>query len=391
MLQKAEAIKDYIVGLRRDFHKHPELGYHEVETSRRVAQELQHLGISYRTGVARTGIVADIKKGDGPTVLVRADMDALPVQEESGVAFASEVPGMMHACGHDTHTAMLLGVAKLLQAEDFKGTVRLLFQPSEEGNYDDPDGYSGARRSIADGVLEGVDAAIGLHQISTIDSGKIVLAPGGALAATDLFEIEVKGKAAHGGHCAESGVDAILIATQLVQSINTIVSRHVRALDTAVISICTIEGGHAANIVADHVRMTGTIRALSEETHREIHRLIETRCEHFGAMYGAEVSFNVTLDIPVTENDPRVTKIVSGAAGEIFGADGVVDDLRTMGGEDFAFVSQHVPSAFALLGTRVTEGEVYPMHNPKMVINEDMLPSGSAYLALAALRLIEAL
>ncbi|SKA82653.1 M20 metallopeptidase family protein [Desulfobaculum bizertense] len=390
MKNKALAIKDEMTSLRRHFHQFPEMGYREFKTSARVREELEKLGLSC-TGIARTGLVADLKKGEGPTVLVRADMDALPVQEETDLPFASQVPGCMHACGHDVHTAVLLGVVKLLRDEEFSGTFRFFFQPSEEGNYDDPDGFSGARRACAEGLLQGVDAALGLHQLSVVPTGKIVLTPKAAFAATDLFEIVVHGKAAHGGAMPEKGIDAILVASELVQTLNTVVARNISPQQTAVISIGTIEGGDAPNIVADTVRITGNIRALDEGVHKRIHELIEQRCAGVAAAHGAKIDFTVTLDIPVTYNDERMTALAQEAARKVAGADAVIADMPSMGGEDFAFIAQRVPSAFAFLGTHKPGTEAIPMHNAKMVVDEDALPIGAAYLSQAALDILRAL
>jgi len=182
MLEQAQSIKDYIIEIRRLVHQQPELGYQEVNTAKLVAKQLKALDLSYQTGIAKTGVIAEISKGNGPTVLIRADMDALPIHEETGLSFESKIPGVMHACGHDTHTAMLLGAAKLLTQASFKGTLRFLFQPSEESSYDDPDGFSGAQRVVAEGLLDDVDAAIGLHQMPTMPTASIAITKGSVMA-----------------------------------------------------------------------------------------------------------------------------------------------------------------------------------------------------------------
>jgi len=388
MRDKAQAIRDYIVNIRRDIHQHPELGYREFNTSKLVGQLLDDIGVSCLTGFAQTGIVAEIKRGSGATVLVRADMDALPIHEDTGLEYHSRNPGVMHACGHDTHTAMLLGAVKLLNSESFQGTVRFLFQPSEEGSYDDPDGFSGAQRIIAEGAIKGVDAAIGLHQIPTMETGSIAITSGSVMAAADFFEIVISGKSAHAGMSPEAGIDAVVIAAELISSLQTIVSRQVGPKETAVVSVSTIEGGSAPNVLADKVRLTGTVRAMDEDVHQKILKLIRARCDAFAAMYETRIAVKIFYRVPVTVNDAGVSKVASRSATQIFGKHNVMHNVSIMGGEDFAYIARQVPSCFALLGTRIIQGEAYPLHSPKMMVNEDALPLGTAYLAQTALDLL---
>lgn len=389
MLERAKNITDFIVQARREIHQHPELGYQEVRTAQYVAQQLDEMAIEYKTGFAKTGVIAEISKGSGPTILLRADMDALPIQEDTGLEFQSQVPGVMHACGHDTHTAMLLGAVKLLKDESFKGTLRFLFQPAEEGNYDDPDGFSGAQRMILEGALDDVDAAIGLHQIPTMDTGAIAITEGSVLAAADFFEIDISGKSAHAGVSPEKGIDAVVIASELILSLQTIVSRQVNPRDTAVLSVSTIEGGSAANIVAEKVYLTGTIRSLKESTREKILELMQARCDAFAAMYKTRIDLKFYYSVPLTVNDTRVSELTRKAASKIFNDNNVFNDVTIMGGEDFAYIARKVPSCFALLGTKVPNGEAHPLHSPKMIVNEQALPYGTAYLVQAALDLVK--
>ncbi|WP_455221184.1 M20 metallopeptidase family protein [Kaarinaea lacus] len=391
MLDKAHTIKDFIVNIRREIHRHPELGYQEINTAKLITRELDAIGIPYQTGFAKTGVIAELKQGSGATVLVRADMDALPIQENTGLEFQSKNEGVMHACGHDTHTAMLLGAVRMLKKQSFNGTLRFLFQPAEENNYDDPDGFSGAQRMIVEGALQGVDAAIGLHQIPTMPTGEIAITSGAVMAAADFFEIVITGKSAHAGVSPEAGIDAVVIAAELIMSLQTIVSRHVGPKDTAVVSVSTIEGGNAANIVADRVRLTGTIRALNEHTHQKLLQLIRARCDAFADMHNTTIDFKLFYSVPVTVNDSEISRVARASAQKIFGAQYVQDDVTIMGGEDFAYIAQQVPSCFALLGTKIVEGEAHPLHSPKMLINEDALPMGAAYLAQAAMDLLSQL
>ncbi|MDX1811310.1 MAG: M20 family metallopeptidase, partial [Gammaproteobacteria bacterium] len=374
MLEKARAIQDYISKIRREIHRHPELGYQEVNTAKIVARCLDELGVSYKTGVAKTGLLAEISQGDGPTILLRADMDALPVHEETGLSFQSQIAGVMHACGHDTHTEMLLGAIKLLKDEHFNGTLRFLFQPSEEGSYDDPEKLSGAQRAIREGVLSGIDAAIGLHQYPTLDTGKIAVTQGAIMAAADFFEIRIQGKSAHAGVCPEVGIDAIAIAAELIQSLNTIISRQVSPMDTAVLSICTIEGGSAPNVIADQVKLTGTLRAMQEVTHQKIRQAIQSRCDALATIHHTQIDVEYFYSVPVTRNDPTIQSVAFSSATKIVGEGLVVDDLSIMGGEDFGYIAQAIPSCFALLGTKVYEGEAFPLHSPRMCVNEDAFP-----------------
>ncbi|WP_455200061.1 M20 metallopeptidase family protein, partial [Kaarinaea lacus] len=263
-----------------------------------------------------------------------------------------------------------------------------LFQPAEEGNYDDPDGFSGAQRMIVEGALEGVDAAIGLHQMPTIPTGTIAITTGSVMAAADFFEIIVTGKSTHAGLSPEEGIDAVLISAELILSLQTIVSRQVGPTKTAVISVSTIEGGSAANVIADKVRLSGTIRALDEDIHQHILKSIQARCDAFSAIYNTDINFKVYYGVPVTVNDANISSVATQAARKVFDDRNVIDGVTIMGGEDFAYIGQKVPSCYALLGTKVTNGEAYPLHSPKMVVNEDALPFGSAYLAQTALDLL---
>ena len=401
-LEKAQAIQDEIIRIRRHIHKHPELSYKESNTAAFVAQCLDEMNVHYRSGVARTGLIAEISK-DGeqeidlksgkapisPIVIVRADMDALPIQEDTDLEFASCINGVMHACGHDTHTAMVLGVVRLFKDLAFKGTVRFLFQPAEEGAADDPEGLSGARRMVLEGACDGVSAALGLHQIPTLPTGFISIRNAGVMAAADAFKIQVIGKSSHAGATPELGIDAIAISAEVINAIHHIVSRNISPHDTAVISIGTIRAGTALNVIADKATMYGTIRSVKEKSGKLLREKVKAICEHIGEIHNTEIHFNILESIPVTMNDVGVTDMCKKAAAKIIPEEKIIQLDTVMGTEDFAFIAKEVPSCFILLGTRVTDGPAHSIHNSKMVVNEDALPIGTAYFAQAALDLLD--
>lgn len=388
MFKKAQAIAADIIALRRELHRFPELGYQEVHTAQLVCQELDRLGISYQAKVAKTGVVAEISHGSGKTVALRADMDALPISEATDLPFSSEHPGVMHACGHDAHTAMLLGAARLLKDESFAGTVRLLFQPSEEDNCGDPDGYSGAKRMLVEGALQGVDCALGLHQAPMLPTGTISLRDGAVLAAADHFEIVVQGRSAHAGVNPEEGIDAIVIAAELIGHLQTIVSRKVSPNDQAVISVGGISGGNSYNIIADRVVLSGTTRALDDQVYQRNLAQIRTICASLAEMHGAKIEFRLLHAVPVTMNHPQVTAAARRSAAKVFPQPGILAVPPLLGGEDFAYIAAEIPACFAILGTQAPDGPPYSLHHPQMRLDEAALPLGSAFLAQAALDLL---
>lgn len=402
MLQEALDIQDDIIKNRRHIHQHPELSYQESNTAKYVASCLEQMGVYHKTGMAITGVVAEISKNGHeeidlaaghkpvePIIIVRADMDALPIQEDTGLDFASRVDGVMHACGHDTHTAMVLGVVKLLKNKPFKGTVRFLFQPAEEGPANDPEGLTGAQRMVQEGVCDNVSAALGLHQIPTLPTGLISIRHHAVMSAADGFRIRVIGKSSHAGATPELGIDAIAISAEVINSINNIVSRNVSPHDTAVISIGTIRAGTALNVIADKATMHGTMRTTSEKTRSRIKEKMAAICKHIGHIHNTEIHFDILGSIPVTMNDPKLAELCKSAAAKVIGEDKIIELDTVMGTEDFAFYTQKVPACFVLLGTRVEEGPAHSIHNSRMVVNEKALPIGTAYFAQAALDLLE--
>jgi amidohydrolase len=361
---------------------HPEVGFKEIRTASRVAEILETKGFQVRTGVGRTGVVADIGKGH-PIVAIRADMDALPIQEENDTPFASQVPGVMHACGHDAHTAIGLGVAYLLAEEKHPGTVRFIFQPAEE--IDDEEGLSGAPRMIEDGALEGVDTILALHVDAALTTGDISIDAGPSTACVDTFYATIIGKGGHGSKPHEV-VDPIYIAGHVILALHGIISRRLDPFDPAVVSIGSIHGGVVDNVIPERVEMSGTIRYLKPEVKEQIHTEIRRAMEVARSM-GGDFELRIESDCPSISNDRAVVDLLRGVATELLGDESIKPVVPDMGGEDFSFFSNQVPGAMFDLGCLI-EGDERIHHNPRFDIDEQCLHIGVAILAEAALRLV---
>ncbi len=380
-------------GYREAIHRQPELGYHEEKTAALVAQVLQKLGLEVRTSVGGHGVVG-ILQGckPGRVVGLRADMDALSITEQTEVPWKSEVEGVMHACGHDTHTAMLLGAAHVLSElkDRLEGTVVFVFQPSEECS---PTG--GAPYMIAEGVLEDpkIDAMLGLHVWPTLKTGTIGLQTGAVSAASDRLKITVHGTASHAS-MPQFGVDAVVAGASMVMALQTIVSRSVSANDAAVLTLGTVSGGDRYNIVADKVEYDGTVRTFAPEVRKtmneKIHRTARYACEALGASCDVDYRYGY----PSTMNDPEVTAKAQKAVIALLGEANLLTGLPVHpGGEDFAFFAEKVPAAFAWLGCCPEEiplEEMPPIHNAKFLPDQKALPLGVCFLALGALELLQA-
>jgi len=374
-----EAIKDKIISTRRDIHQHPELAFNEHRTAKLVAERLKSLGIDVQTDVGKTGVVGTMRgKNSGKTIALRADMDALPMQETGDLPYKSQNDGIMHACGHDGHTAMLLGVAEALSKkyDQLKGTVKFIFQPAEEGQ-------GGARYMIEDGALEGVDEIYGLHLWNYQKYGTIGVKPGPIMAAADLFEITVHGKGGHGA-TPQGTKDAVVIASHLVQTLQTIVSRNTNPIESTVVTIGQINGGYNFNIIADTVNLKGTTRAYTEENRQ----LIKTRMAEI--IKGTEQTFDCTIDFeyedgyPPTVNHLKESEKLLEAAKEIVG-DGAGNPYLSMGGEDFSYFLQKVPGCFFFVGSAPIDKEPLsvPHHCSHFDFDERALLVGSSvYLQL---------
>ena len=377
-----------LTAIRRHLHQIPEIGYQEFKTSAFICEKLTELGILFQKGFAKgTGIVATLQKGNGKTVLLRADIDALPMQEISGLDFASQHPGVMHSCGHDMHTTMLLGAASLLKDTDFEGTVKMVFQPSEEGTNGDVDKKSGGQRMVEEGVLDNVDYALALHVNPMAPVGMLNFTPGTALANAANFSLEIKGKSGHAGAAPHLTKDAVVIGSALVQNLQSIVARNIAPLESGVVSISEFHAGTAANVIADHARLTGTLRAMTDSNFELIKTRFQQIVDGTAAAFDTEIILSLDSFYPSVINDAAVVNQLKDVAAAVFPM-GLHPIEPTLGAEDFAFYSRKVPSAFYFLGAMSQQKGEFFLHHPRVIFNEDCLPLGAEFLAKAALRLV---
>jgi amidohydrolase len=386
MLDKARALEDQITAWRRDIHMHPELGFQEFRTARLVADTLREMGLEVETGVGKTGVVARIGEGR-PAIGIRADMDALPISEANDVPYASQTPGVMHACGHDAHTAILLGVAKMLNELPDRpaGEIRLLFQPSEEAA--DAENKSGAVRMIDDNALEDLDHVIALHVASTLPTGQIRVAPGFAHAAVDSFEAKILGKGGHGAYPHET-VDPTFILAQVINAIHGVRARQVSPVRAAVISIGAIHTGTANNIIPNVVEMNGTIRSYDEETRQILWKGLEAAFNIARAL-GGDYELKIIEGYPAGYNDPEVAGLMRDISAGFLGEDGVQSaEEPGMGAEDFAYMTRKAPGVMFGLGAKLDDHD-RPHHSPVFDLDERAFPIGAAVLAEAAVQLLK--
>jgi len=383
MLKTAHNIFEDLVHWRRDFHMHPELGFTETRTARIVADEREKMGYRVRRAVGKTGVLADIGDDDGPTIAIRADMDALPIQETDDRDYASLNSGIMHACGHDSHTAMALGAAAILAKENFPGRVRFLFQPSEE--VADAEGISGAPRMIEDGALEGVDIIIAQHVAPHAPVGRIGITSGPASGGVDSWFGKILGVGGHGAH-PDTVIDPFYILAHIIMGLNAIVSRRLEPFQPAVVSIGTIHGGFAQNVIPDTLEITGTLRYTNPEVHQqiqdEIRRVFEI-ARNLGGDY--KLAFE-NGGLPMI-NDGAVCELLSQAGAAVVGKENVQPQRPTLGAEDFSDFIARVPGAMFTLGTLI-EGDERTLHHPRFDIDERAMPIGTAMLVETALRFL---
>lgn len=388
IMTEAKAMLEETIELRRRIHRHPELGLTLPRTQATVLEALDGLGLDVRTGTRTTSVVARLSGArPGPTILLRGDMDALPMPEDTGLPFASEVPGAMHACGHDAHTAMLVGAARLLaeRRDALAGSVLFMFQPGEEG-------YHGARVMIEEGLLDGPHApsgAFAMHVTHRRAAGVISARAGATAAAADTLHVLVRGR---GGHASapHDCLDPIPVACEIVQALQTMVTRRVHVFDPAVVTIAKIEAGTTRNVIPETASLLGTIRTVSEATRESVIAGVQRVAEGVAAAHGAEATVEVTRGYPVTVNDDAFARFVLDTARDVLGPEGAQSAGHPMmGAEDFSYVLQRVPGAMANLGTRPDSGPVYPNHSNRMLLNESAMVAGVAMHAAVALRFLE--
>lgn len=390
MLARAQALADEMIRLRRDIHAHPELGFRETRTAALVADTLGEIGgITVRTGVGITGVVGELGSGDGPTIAIRADMDALPIHETASAPYVSTNPGVMHACGHDAHTAILLGTAHLLRerfaAEGLTGRVRLLFQPSEEDQ--DAEGHSGATRMIADGALDGVDAVIALHVDSLHPVGQVTVKSGWLTAAVDSFEGWITASGGHGAY-PHQGTDPLWMLIPVLSALHGIVARRVDPMKPAVVSLGQIHAGAASNVIPAEVYMEGTLRSFDPQVREQLIAEVEKALAVARAV-GGDYRMKVLRGYPAGWNDPGVTSVMEQVTGDLLGSEAVDTKRSGMGGEDFAYMCQRAPGAMIMLGAAIGDGVVRGHHTPIFDIDEACMPLGAAILAETTLRLLK--
>jgi amidohydrolase len=382
IINRLAEYQDEVAAWRHDLHRHPEILYDVHRTAATVAERLAEFGVDeVVTGLGRTGVVGVIrgKRGSASRVIgLRADMDALPLMEVTGKSYASTIPGKMHACGHDGHTAMLLGAAKYLaETRNFDGTAVVIFQPAEEGG-------AGGKAMVDDGLMErfGIDEVYGMHNMPGLDIGKFAIRPGPIMAATDEFNLTING---HGAHAAKphSSIDPIIVGTQLVQALQTIVSRSVDPLESVVVSVTKFHAGEAHNIIPEAARLGGTVRTLTAEMRDLAERRIREIAAGIAAVYGASITVDYDRNYPVTVNHAANTAFAADVAAEVVGGDRVDREVvPMMGGEDFSYMLEKRPGAFIFIGNGASAG----LHNPAYDFNDEALPIGASYWV----RLVEA-
>jgi amidohydrolase len=383
-------LKDDLITLRRDLHAHPELGFEEYRTAEVVERHLRSLGLEPRR-MAGTGVVADLVGGAaeaGPVLLLRADIDALPLQEANDVPYRSENDGVMHACGHDAHTAMLLTAARVLvgMKDELPGRIRFLFQPNEE--------VAGAEQMVSEGALDDppVDAALGIHIWTPLPSGTIGATVGGVMSAMDVFRIVIKGKGGHTGY-PESAVDPIIAAADLIQSSQRLQTRDISLLKPTALVFSKLNAGTKNNIIPDEAVVEGTLRYLfdpkadgDEDPPKRLEEIIAAVC----AVHKCTYEYHVESENEVVVNSPQMVQLVREAAADVLGDKSLIVDHRSMAGEDFAAYAKRVPAAFVFLGSGNPEkGTDYPHHNPRFNIDEDTMPTGVELFVQTALRFFE--
>jgi amidohydrolase len=380
---EARALHAEMIERRRDLHRHPELAFQETRTAGIVAATLSELGFEVQTGIGKTGVVGLLEGDhDGPTVLVRADMDALPIHEANQTDYISQTPNTMHACGHDGHTSIGLAVARMLSSHraNIKGRIKLVFQPAEEIS-------AGAAAMVADGVLENPhpDFSIGLHLWNDLPVGQVAATPGPCMSAADIWRCAITGYGGHGG-VPDLAKDPIVATAQIVTALQTIVSRNLPPRESGVVTVGSIHGGDAFNVIPSQVRLEGTIRTYKPETRATIHKRLGEICQGIAASMGCEAEIETILVTPAVVNDPDISDRIAEIAARHVGPQNVRRDVYTMGSEDMARLMEGIPGCYFFVGSANAERQLnFPHHNPRFDFDEQALATGAAVLAEAAM------
>ena len=386
LLTQALEIKEETIQLRRDFHRHPELGFEEVRTSGIVAERLKVLGLEVTTGIGKTGVVGLLRgKAETPVLLLRFDMDALPITEDTGVDYASEEPGKMHACGHDSHTAVGLSVAKILTSmrDQLPGTIKFVFQPAEEGD-------GGAALMVKEGVLENPkpDYSMGMHVWNEKPVGWYALTPGPSMAGAQVFTIKLTGKGGHGA-APHHTIDPVVAMAQIVTALQTISSRNINPLDSAVVSVCEVSAGTAFNIIPQEAILKGTIRSFKPEVTEEVIKRFNDIVSNIAAAMGCVAKITMEqVTFPVI-NNPELVSLMTDVVHSLDPTAKIDHQHQTMGSEDFSFMMHDIPGCFIMIGSANPEkGLVFGHHHPKFNIDEACLPYAVAIIAQGAIEIL---
>ncbi len=383
LIAAAVQIEPFLIEFRRDLHMNPELSLQESETARKVAEQLATLGLQVRTQVGGHGVVADLQGGQpGPTIALRADMDALPIQEETGLPYASKRAGVMHACGHDAHTTILLGAAQILvdRKEHIHGTIRFIFQSAEEIN-------QGAKSMISEGVMEGIDEIYGLHNLPTAPAGSIATRHGALMGSVDRIEIKLEGKGGHGA-MPDQSIDPIVAASAIIMGLQTAVSREISPFEPVVVTIGSIQSGEANNVIPQYAELTGTIRTFSPEVQGRMEQRLRRIVGNIAEAYRCELKMNYIEQVPVLCGTDECVDHVERTVDELLGRSHRIEAAPTMAGEDFSMYLNHVPGSFFWLGSGPTIDADLAMglHHPRFSINEACLTIGAALMAAICIR-----
>jgi amidohydrolase len=375
--EDVQRLRPELVALRREVHEHPELAHAETRTAARIARALEDAGIAVRTGIGGTGVVATVGGGGRRTVMLRVDMDGLPIQEQSDAPYASRVPNAMHACGHDGHVAMGVTAARILAGRKLDGTVRFVFQPAEEGE-------AGAQGMVAGGVMEGVDLSLGVHLWNELPVGTLGVKAGPLMAAVDRLSIVIHGRGGHGGR-PHASADPVVAAAHVVTGLQTIVARETNPVQAAVVTIGSIHGGEAFNVIPEQVTLIGTIRTFDTGLRRSMPERITRVASGIAQALGCRAEVTVKAGNPAVVNDAAIAALARRAAARVVGEDRVVEPEPTMGGEDMAVYFERTPGCFVFVGSsNAARGFDQPHHSPRFDFDEDALAIGCDFLVAAA-------